>query len=292
MCGKRLNAWNTIPIRRRTAFTSCRRVISSPPRKMRPASIGSSRLTQRSRVDFPDPEAPISATTSCSATVRSMPRRTSWRPKDFDRFSTTSASLISVAPPDCRRRRSRRISQSVKRASGIVIATKRSAAHEIGGEVEGRVGVDLGLLERLDRTEGADERRVLLEADEVVQERRNDAPHRLRQDHATERLPAREPEGAGRRLLARVDRLDARAVDLGDVGAVDQDERDDPPEDDRRGDVAQTRAPARRSRASRSRGSSECPGRGRHRRSRARAAGRRPAPAGCGAPRGRARRRG
>src|SRR4029077_17716480 len=32
---------------------------------------------------------------------------------------------------------------------------------EEGGEVEGRVGVDLRLLERLDRPEGPDERRVL-----------------------------------------------------------------------------------------------------------------------------------
>ena len=76
MWGNRLNDWKTMPIRRRTAFTSCRRVSSSPLRKMRPASIGSSRLMQRSSVDLPDPEAPINATTSCSATVRSMPRRT------------------------------------------------------------------------------------------------------------------------------------------------------------------------------------------------------------------------
>ena len=98
MCGKRLNDWNTIPIRRRTAFTSRRRVISSPARKMRPASIGSSRLMQRSSVDLPDPDAPISATTSCSATVRSMPRRTSWRPKDLESLSTTSGVAHRLRP--------------------------------------------------------------------------------------------------------------------------------------------------------------------------------------------------
>ena len=44
---------------------------------------------------------------------------------------------------------------------------------------------------------------------------------------------ARQPERARRGLLARMDRVDPGAVDLRDVRAVDQDERDDPPEDDR-----------------------------------------------------------
>jgi hypothetical protein len=61
MCGKRLKAWKTIPIRRRTALRSTPfPLISSPRRKIRPASIGSRRLTQRRSVDFPDPDAPIS----------------------------------------------------------------------------------------------------------------------------------------------------------------------------------------------------------------------------------------
>ena len=54
MCGKRLNAWKTIPIPRRTRLTSTpRAVISSPATTIRPASIGSSRLTQRRSVDLP-----------------------------------------------------------------------------------------------------------------------------------------------------------------------------------------------------------------------------------------------
>ena len=76
----------------------------------------------------------------------------------------------------------------MKRASGIVIATKSTAAREVRRVVEGRVRVDLRLLERLDRAERADERRVLLQADEVVQERRDHAPHGLRQDHEAQRL--------------------------------------------------------------------------------------------------------
>ena len=133
MCGKRLNAWKTIPIRRRTAFTSTPgRVISSPSTTIRPASIGSIRLTQRSSVDLPEPDAPIRQTTSCSATARSIPRSTSTAPNDLRTPSSSEQRRSSRRPAACRRRRSRRISQSVKRASGIVIATKSSAAARYG----------------------------------------------------------------------------------------------------------------------------------------------------------------
>ena len=44
-------------------------------------------------------------------------------------------------------------------------------------------------------------------------------------------LPAREPERPGRRLLARVDRVDARPVHLRDVRRVHQRERDDRPQE-------------------------------------------------------------
>src|SRR6266545_2782912 len=64
MWGKRLNAWKTIPILRRSAFTSSfGAVTSSPSTVMRPSSTFSSALMQRSRVDFPEPEAPIRHTT-------------------------------------------------------------------------------------------------------------------------------------------------------------------------------------------------------------------------------------
>ena len=69
MCGKRLKVWNTIPMCRRMRSTSTpSAVISSPPTTMRPASIGSRRLMQRSSVDLPEPDAPMTHTTSCSAT--------------------------------------------------------------------------------------------------------------------------------------------------------------------------------------------------------------------------------
>ena len=75
MCGKRLNDWKTIPISRRTRLTSTPRRgdLLAAATTIRPASIGSSRFTQRSSVDLPDPEAPIRHTTSCSASVEVDP---------------------------------------------------------------------------------------------------------------------------------------------------------------------------------------------------------------------------
>ena len=73
--------------------------------------------------------------------------------------------------------------------------------------------------------------------DEVVQERRDHAAHGLREHDRGERLAAREAERPRRGLLARVHRLDPGAVDLGDVGRVDEHERDDPPERRRRRDA-------------------------------------------------------
>ncbi len=105
MWGKRLKDWKTIPIRRRIRLTSTlRAVISSPSTTIRPASIGSMRLMQRRSVDLPLPEAPIRQITSCSATVRSMPRSTSFFPNDLWRPSMTSAGppeagvLVAAAP--------------------------------------------------------------------------------------------------------------------------------------------------------------------------------------------------
>ena len=80
---------------------------------------------QRSSVDLPEPEAPIRQTTSCSPTARSIPRSTSCLPNDLrspDQERVRHARRPTAAGAVAR------ISQSVKRASGIVIATKSTAA--------------------------------------------------------------------------------------------------------------------------------------------------------------------
>ena len=74
---KRLKDWKTIP----TSARSLARPFPSsgsatPSMVIRPEPIGSSRLMQRQRVDFPDPDGPMTTTTSPRPTVRSMSRRT------------------------------------------------------------------------------------------------------------------------------------------------------------------------------------------------------------------------
>ena len=89
---------------------------------------------QRSSVDLPDPDEPMRQTTSCSATVRSMPRRTSSDAEglvqalDPERF----AGLHQRCPPCAPLRRSRATSQSVNRASGIVTTMKMRATAMYG----------------------------------------------------------------------------------------------------------------------------------------------------------------
>src|SRR4029079_5848641 len=70
---------------------------------------------------------------------------------------------------------------------------------------------------------------VLLEADEVVQERRNNAADGLGQDYETKALEARKAEGPGRCFLRWVDGLDTCSIYLGDVGRPHDYEGDEAP---------------------------------------------------------------
>jgi len=117
MCGNRLNCWNTMPIRVRMASrsTSGSRM-SMPSMWMEPPVGRSSRFTERSRVDFPEPEGPMTHTTSPRSMVRSMPLSTSssskllwsWRISMAGAFGSgvlrelvigTSPSSSRAAPP-------------------------------------------------------------------------------------------------------------------------------------------------------------------------------------------------
>ena len=81
-----------MPTWRRTRFWSTFVPVTRCPRMLiRPALMGSSRLMQRSRVDFPEPDAPIRQMTSCVATDRLMPLSTSLASKDLCRSSITMA---------------------------------------------------------------------------------------------------------------------------------------------------------------------------------------------------------
>ena len=227
MCGKRLKDWKTIPIPRRTAFTSTPRAVTSWPRTtIRPASIGSSRFTQRRSVDFPDPDAPMRHTTSCSASSRSIPRSTSSLPNDLWMPSRTRATVVAAHAS------SGELTPLVARDQPVGEARHRHRDRdEEDRRADVRRVVEVPATSICDwrnastTPSSADERRVLLQADEVVEERRDDAPDGLRDDDVPQRLRPAEAERARSRLLARVHGLDAGPVHLGDVRRVDEHER-------------------------------------------------------------------
>ena len=71
-----------MPIRCRARLMSVRRSsMSIPSTSTRPLLGSSNRLRQRSRVDLPEPDGPITNTSSRSATSRSTPRSTCSGPK-------------------------------------------------------------------------------------------------------------------------------------------------------------------------------------------------------------------
>ena len=222
MCGNRLNAWKTIPIRRRIRLTSTPlAVISSPSTTIRPASIGSRRLMQRRSVDLPLPDEPIRQTTSCSASSRSMPAQ------DLE----VAERLVEALDPESRRRG--QAGRRHRRGHRPLAALRRPVARDepvrdpgerdrdddedqrdrdVRREVE-RGGLDdLGLAEDLDDPEGRHEHGVLLEADEVVEERRDDPPDGLRHDRRSGATGSRlsPSERAAASWLQWIDSIPAR----------------------------------------------------------------------------------
>src|SRR2546423_15204582 len=83
-----------MPIFWRTRLMSTSvRVMSVPSTTTEPLVGSSSRLQQRSSVDFPEPDGPMMNTSSPGATARSMPFSTSRVPKDLCSFLTSRMSI-------------------------------------------------------------------------------------------------------------------------------------------------------------------------------------------------------
>ena len=77
ICANRLNCWNTMPSSARMrarSLPSCGR--GSPSMRISPESMVSKRLMVRHMVDLPEPEGPITTTTSPRSTERLMSLRT------------------------------------------------------------------------------------------------------------------------------------------------------------------------------------------------------------------------
>ena len=103
---------------------------------------------------------------------------------------------------------------------------EQQAGHDVRGEVVGGGGLDLRGPYRVDGAEHRDQSAVLLQCDEIVEQRRRHPARRLRQHHQSHRAPIVEAKGFGGGQLRRMDRLDARPEDLGHVGGVDQHQRE------------------------------------------------------------------
>src|SRR2546423_562644 len=112
-----------MPILRRMALMSVPPAIRSTPSMMIAPLVGSSsRLQQRNSVLLPEPDGPMMNTSSCGATTRSMPRRTSVCPKLLCRPRTwriggRSVFIASIA---------------LRRVLGRIVA--RHAGHAVAGE--------------------------------------------------------------------------------------------------------------------------------------------------------------
>ena len=92
----------------------------------------------------------------------------------------------------------------------MVSATNSSPATTYGVKLKSRRRLDLRRPDGVDHPEHGDQPGVLLQADQVVQQRRHHPAAGLRQHHEPHRLRVRQPERASRRALRRMHRLDAR----------------------------------------------------------------------------------
>ena len=136
MCGKRLKAWKTIPIPRRTSFTSTpRAVISSPWTTIRPA------VDRLEQVDAAEERRLARARRADQADDLVLGEREVDAPQHLEPAERLAERLDASAAvrrrahaslPACCRRLSRATSQSVKRAIGTVSATKMIAVAMYG----------------------------------------------------------------------------------------------------------------------------------------------------------------
>src|SRR4051812_4443151 len=173
MCGNRLNAWNTMPIRARTASASALgSQMSRPSSSITPSSTVASRSTQRSSVDLPEPEAPMRTTHSGGATSRSRPSSTTLPPNTFrtpparSRSSLIACShllagrQVPAAPHDVVGEPGQRDREEDEEQPGEDV---RSVVEILGLH-------ELCLPERVQRAEDGQPARVLLQAHDVVEQ--------------------------------------------------------------------------------------------------------------------------
>src|SRR6218665_2672774 len=160
-----------------------------------PLSSSSKPLRQRRKVDLPEPDGPITTSTSPRATcvLTESTARTSW-PRASNTFTSSRTSITLRKPPfqtigDLRQRQ---VDHQIKR---------RDAEPDLEG---GERGGDCltAALGQLGNGDHRDQRGVLDQADELPSQRWQHALERLRQDHMAHRLCSIQPQRTGCLILA------------------------------------------------------------------------------------------
>src|SRR3954470_22333086 len=195
---------------------------------------------QRIMVDLPEPDGPQTTTFCPFSTARLQSFRTWNCPYHLLTWSSRIMGPPFVAIPRC----------SLVPVTGVEAPLERlrEARHGKAEDPEAEAREDVGLdvvaepfladhdqprhVQEVVEAHDEDERRVLEQRDEAVDDAGNDEPQRLGQDDQPHALPVAEPHGLGRLVLALGDGLEAAADHLGEVGA-----REDRDADERTGQL-------------------------------------------------------
>src|SRR6478736_8768248 len=178
-----------------------------PQTRISPLSMVSSALIQRSAVDLPEPEAPITAITSLAPISKLTPFRTFTAPKllcTLLRLTTADIEFPFKAAAPGRERV----------ADGEVEGGDDDEHRE---RLKDRVVDKLAGLGELDEADNRGQRGVLDDLHEEADGRRRGDAHRLRQDHQPHALDAGERQAFGGFPLRLGHRLDAATPDLAQV---------------------------------------------------------------------------
>src|SRR4029078_6287189 len=131
---------------------------------------------QRNIVDLPLPEAPMRHTTWCRSTSRLMPRSTGFVPNVLVTSRSTRKLIRSPARQGLGLWPANQPVEPAGERDGD--EEEQDRTHRIGGQRALRVVDESGSADDVEHAERADERRVFLQTDEGVEQRRGAPTHR------------------------------------------------------------------------------------------------------------------
>src|SRR5450830_411240 len=185
-----------------------------------PESNSSRPLRQRRKVDLPEPDGPITTSTSPLATwvVTWSTARTTW-PRVSKTFTRSRTSITLREPPlkPAGHFRQRQVDQQVQayHAEQDFKGRKRGGDHFAAA------------LEQLGNRDHRYQRGVFHQADKLPGQGRQHAFERLRQHHMAHRLAGTQAQRARGFVLATSDRLHTASDDFRHVGPGEQRQRSD-----------------------------------------------------------------